>query len=134
MEYTEKVKKHFLNPKNLGKIEEKDLKHGEELVIGEVGNPACGDLMKVYVKIKDKKILDCKVETFGCAAAIACSSVTTELAIGKTIEQAKKLSKESIVEELGGLPPIKVHCSNLAVDALRKALENYEKGINVIKK
>jgi nitrogen fixation NifU-like protein len=134
MEYSEKVKQHFLSPHNLGKIEEKDLKTGEELVVGEVGNPACGDLMKVYVKIKDKKILDCKVETFGCAAAIACSSVTTDLAIGKTIEEAKKLTKQDIVNELEELPPIKLHCSNLAIDALAKALENYEKGIGVVKK
>ncbi|MBD3259864.1 iron-sulfur cluster assembly scaffold protein [Candidatus Woesearchaeota archaeon] len=134
MEYSEKVKKHFLNPSNLGKIEAEGLGQGEELVTGEVGNPACGDLMKIYVRIKNNKIIGCKVETFGCAAAIACSSVTTELAIGKTIEEAKELTRERIVQELDGLPPLKLHCSNLAVDALKKALENYEKGINVIKK
>lgn len=118
----------------MGEISEEELKPGEELVIAEVGNPTCGDMMTLYLKIKDQKILDAKIKTFGCAAAIACSSVTTELVIGKTIAEAWKITKEKVAAELGGLPPIKAHCSNLAVDALQKALDNYERGVNVIKK
>ncbi|MBW3010611.1 iron-sulfur cluster assembly scaffold protein [Candidatus Woesearchaeota archaeon] len=133
-QYSDKVKEHFLHPKNMGEIKPEDLHPGEELVVGEVGNPACGDLMTLTLKIKDKTILDAKIKTFGCAAAIACSSITTEMIIGKTIEEARKLTKNEVTEELGGLPPLKVHCSNLAVDALKKALDNYEKGINVVKK
>lgn len=133
-QYSEKVKEHFLHPRNMGGISEEELKSGEELVTAEVGNPTCGDMMTLYLKIKDQKILDAKIKTFGCAAAIACSSVTTELVIGKTIAEARKITKEKVAAELGGLPPIKAHCSNLAVDALQKALDNYERGVNVIKK
>jgi nitrogen fixation NifU-like protein len=133
-QYSEKVKEHFLHPKNMGEIKPEDLKSGEELVSGEVGNPACGDIMTLTLKIKNGKIVDAKIKTFGCAAAIACSSITTEMIIGRTIEEARKLTKNEVTEKLGGLPPLKVHCSNLAVDALKKALDNYEQGINVVKK
>jgi len=130
-QYTDKVKKHFLDPHNMGKITEEELEDGESLAVGSVGNPACGDLLTIYLKVKDEKIVDCKVETFGCASAIACSSVTTDLVIGKTIDEAKEIHKKDAADALGGLPPIKMHCSNLAADALHKAIENYEKGEKV---
>jgi nitrogen fixation NifU-like protein len=95
--------------------------------VGEVGNPACGDVMRLYLKIEDGKIIDAKFKTFGCGAAIASSSMTTELIKGKTIDEALKLSNEAVSEALGGLPPAKQHCSVLAEDALRAALEDYKK-------
>ena len=120
MTYTDKVLKHFKNPKNQGTIPGAS-------AVGEVGNPTCGDVMKIYLKIKDEKIEDIKFETLGCAAAIAVSSAFTEIVKGKTIDEAMNISKDQIVEELGGLPKPKVHCSMLAVEALHEAINNYKK-------
>ncbi|MFA4960150.1 MAG: iron-sulfur cluster assembly scaffold protein [Candidatus Pacearchaeota archaeon] len=118
--YNEKVLEHFRNPRNMGEFENADAE-------GIVGNPKCGDVMKIMIKIKDDKIKDIKFQTFGCAAAIASSSALTEIAKGKTLKQAKKITNEDVAEYLGELPPIKIHCSNLAADALRKAIENWER-------
>jgi nitrogen fixation protein NifU and related proteins len=118
--YSDKVMDHFMNPRNMGEIEDAD-------GIGEVGNPACGDVMKLYLKIEGDTIVDAKFKTFGCGAAIASSSMTTELIKGKTIDEALKLSNEAVAEALGGLPPAKQHCSVLAEDALKEALEDYKK-------
>ncbi len=120
MIYSEKVLKHFKKPLNQGVIKDAD-------AVGEVGNPVCGDVMKIYLKIKNNIIKDIKFETLGCAAAIAVSSVLTDLVKGKTIGQALKITKDKIVKDLGGLPPQKVHCSMLGVEALHKAIENYNK-------
>lgn len=128
MKYSKKVIEYFTKPKNLGKIKDAD-------GFGEVTNPVCGDTTRFYIKIGKKKIKgketeilqDVKFETLGCAAAIATSSVATELVMGKPIEYAKKLSKDIIVKKLGGLPSPKVHCSLLAIEALKKAIEDYEK-------
>ena len=117
--YSEKVMEHFKNPRNVGEIENPD-------GIGHVGNPVCGDMMRIYIKVEDGKIVDAKIETFGCVAAIATSSMTTEMAIGMTIEEAKELTRQEVAEALDGLPPQKMHCSNLAADALHKAIEDYE--------
>jgi len=111
---------HFMNPRNMGEIENPD-------GVGEVGNPACGDVMKLYLKIEDNKIVDAKFKTFGCGAAIASSSMTTELIKGKSIDEALKLSNEAVAQALGGLPPAKQHCSVLAEEALKVALEDYKK-------
>ena len=123
--YTDKVIQHFKNPKNMGKLENPS-------AVSEVGNPVCGDIMKIYLKVdkKSQKITDISFETMGCVAAISTSSIITELAKGKTIDKAKKISFENIVEALGGLPPVKMHCSHLAVEALQKAIENYEHSKN----
>jgi len=118
--YTEKVMEHFRNPRNMGEIPDAD-------GIGTVGNPVCGDLMTVYIKVKDNRIEDIKFKTFGCGAAIATSSMITELAKGKTIDEALKITRADVAESLGGLPPIKMHCSNLAADALHAAIKDYEK-------
>ncbi len=118
-DYTEKVKDHFRNPRNMGIIENPDAE-------ATVGNPKCGDVMKMTLRIKDNVIEDAKFQTFGCAAAVATSSITTELIKGKTISEVKKMTNNTVVEALGGLPPIKVHCSILAIDALHKALDDYE--------
>jgi nitrogen fixation protein NifU and related proteins len=118
--YSEKVLKHFKHPKNMGEMKNPD-------AVGEVGNPACGDVMRVYIKVKDNRIADIKFQTLGCIAAIATSSMVTELAKGKTLEEAKKITNKDVAQDLGGLPPIKMHCSNLAADALHKSIENYEK-------
>lgn len=125
MGYSNKVMEHFSSPHNMGEIADAD-------GIGKVGNPRCGDMMYCYIKIgknsKGQKILtDIKVKTFGCVAAIATSSMVTDLAMGKTLEEAKKISKENVKEALEGLPPIKMHCSNLAADALHAAIVDYEK-------
>ncbi len=117
--YTDKVMEHFTNPKNVGEIENAD-------GVGQVGNPTCGDIMKMYIKVKDNVIEDIKFKTFGCGAAIATSSMATELAKGKTIEEAEKLTNKIIAEALGGLPGTKMHCSNLAADALHKAIDDYK--------
>ncbi len=117
--YSEKVLKHFKNPHNVGKIEDAD-------GIGTVGNRACGDVMKLYIKVEDNKIIDIKFETMGCAAAIATSSIITDLAKGKTIEEALKITKDNVIEELEGLPRMKVHCSLLAIDALHAAIQDYQ--------
>ncbi len=116
--YSQKLMEHFLSPKNVGEIPDADGVGGE-------GNPVCGDVMKVYIKVEDDKIVDAKFQTFGCGAAIAVSSMITEMAKGKTIEEALKISKEAIAEALDGLPPQKMHCSNLGADALKKAIQDY---------
>jgi nitrogen fixation NifU-like protein len=103
--YSDKVMEHFKNPHNVGEIKDAD-------GIGEVGNPVCGDIMKIYIKVKDNKIIDCKFKTFGCGAAIATSSMITEMVKGKDIDEALKISNKAVAEALGGLPPIKMHCSN----------------------
>jgi len=118
--YSEKVMDHFMNPRNMGEMEDAD-------GIGNVGNPACGDVMRLYLKIKDGIIVDAKFKTFGCGAAIATSSMATELIKGKTIEEARKVTKEVVAEALDGLPPVKMHCSVLAQDAIEAALEDYMK-------
>ena len=107
MQYSEKVMDHFSNPRNVGKIENAD-------GVGEVGNSKCGDIMKIYLKIDDGKITDAKFNTFGCGAAVATSSMATELIKGKTIDEALRLTNKAVIEALGGLPPAKVHCSVLA--------------------
>jgi nitrogen fixation NifU-like protein len=111
---------HFMNPRNMGEIEDPS-------GVGEVGNPACGDVMRLYLKIEDGKIIDAKFKTFGCGAAIASSSMTTELIKGKSIDEALRISNEAVAEALGGLPPAKQHCSVLAEEALQAALEDYKK-------
>ncbi|HAG10201.1 MAG TPA: Fe-S cluster assembly scaffold protein NifU [Desulfotomaculum sp.] len=117
--YSEKVMEHFTNPRNVGEIEDAS-------GIGNVGNPVCGDIMKVFIKVEDNVITDIKFKTFGCGAAIATSSMVTEMAKGKTIEEALKISRNDVAEELDGLPPQKMHCSNLAADALHDAIRDYK--------
>jgi nitrogen fixation NifU-like protein len=116
--YTDKVMEHFTNPHNMGEMKDAD-------GLGKVGNPVCGDLMFVYIKVKDDVITDVKFKTFGCGAAIATSSMVTDLAKGKTLDEALKISRADVAKELGGLPPIKMHCSNLAADALHLAIKDY---------
>jgi len=118
--YSEKVMEHFKNPKNTGEIADAD-------GVGTVGNPVCGDLMTMYIKVKDNRIADIKFKAFGCGAAIATSSMTTEMAKGKTLEEAMKITRADVADSLGGLPPIKMHCSNLAADALHEAIKDYTK-------
>jgi nitrogen fixation NifU-like protein len=118
--YSTKVMEHFKNPRNMGEIPDAD-------GVGTVGNPVCGDLMTIYIKVKDDRIVDIKFKTFGCGAAIATSSMTTELAKGKTLEEAMKLTRKDVADSLDGLPPIKMHCSNLAADGLHAAIEDYLK-------
>ena len=124
MMYSEKVMDHFKVPHNLGELKDAD-------GIGKVGNPQCGDLMWIYIKVKkkgnDEIIEDIKFKTFGCVAAIATSSMATELAKGMTLEEAKKMTRDDVKDALEGLPPIKVHCSNLAAEGIHKAIEDYEK-------
>ncbi|MFP4027597.1 MAG: Fe-S cluster assembly scaffold protein NifU [Candidatus Brocadiia bacterium] len=118
LSYTEKVMEHFMNPKNIGQLEDAD-------GVGEVGNPVCGDVMKIYIKVNEERIVDVKFQTFGCAAAIATSSIMTEMVKGKTIEEALTVSNEAVTEALGGLPAQKKHCSVLAEEALEAAVLNY---------
>lgn len=118
--YNEKVMDHFMHPRNVGEIANPD-------AVGQVGNPVCGDIMKIFLKIKDDRIEDIKFKTFGCGAAIATSSMVTELVKGKTLEEAMKISNREVAEALDGLPSPKMHCSNLAADALHSAIENYRK-------
>jgi nitrogen fixation NifU-like protein len=118
--YSQKVMEHFRNPRNVGEIPDAD-------GIGKVGNPVCGDLMWIYIKVKDNRLEDVKFKTFGCGAAIATSSMVTEMAKGKTIEEALKISRQDVADALGGLPPIKMHCSNLASDGLKAAILDYMK-------
>jgi nitrogen fixation NifU-like protein len=128
--YSEKVMEHFKNPKNVGEIPDAD-------GVGEVGNPVCGDLMTIYIKVKDDVITDIKFKTFGCAAAIATSSMVTELAKGKKLDDAIKITRGDVAGALDGLPPVKMHCSNLAADALKDAIADYrakKSGIPRIKK
>jgi nitrogen fixation NifU-like protein len=116
--YSEKVMEHFKNPRNVGEIENSD-------GVGRVGNPVCGDVMELYIKVNDGTIVDAKFKTFGCGAAIATSSMVTEMVKGKSIEEALKISNKAVAEALDGLPPVKMHCSVLAEDALKAAIENY---------
>ena len=120
--YSDKVMDHFRNPRNMGEIPDAD-------GVGTVGNPVCGDLMNIYIKVKDNRIADIKFKTFGCGAAVATSSMTTELAKGKTLEEAMKITRGDVAESLGGLPPVKMHCSNLAADGLHAAIDDYLKKI-----
>ncbi|MDO8670836.1 MAG: Fe-S cluster assembly scaffold protein NifU [Dehalococcoidia bacterium] len=116
--YTERVMDHFSNPRNVGSMADAD-------GVGLEGNPVCGDLMKIFIKVKDDRIEDIKFQTFGCGAAIATSSMVTELVKGKTLDEAMAISNRKVAEALGGLPSQKMHCSNLAADALHKAIEDY---------
>lgn len=116
--YNDKVMDHFNNPRNVGEIQNPD-------GIGQVGNPICGDVMRLTISVKDDKIEDVKFKTFGCGAAIATSSMVTELVKGLTLDEAMKVSNKAVAEALGGLPPAKLHCSNLAADALHLAIEDY---------
>ncbi|TEU01325.1 MAG: Fe-S cluster assembly scaffold protein NifU [Candidatus Stahlbacteria bacterium] len=118
--YSEKVMEHFMNPRNVGEIEDAD-------GVGQVGNPVCGDIMTIYIKVKDDVITDIKFKTFGCGAAIATSSMVTELVKGKTIEEALTITNRDVAEELEGLPPLKMHCSLLAEEGLKAAIEDYKK-------
>jgi len=118
MQYTDSVIDHYTNPRNVGSIEDAS-------GIGEVGNAKCGDIMKMYLKIEDNIIMDVKFKTFGCGAAIATSSVATDLVKGKTVEEALELTNKEVVDKLGGLPPIKLHCSVLAEEAIRNAIADY---------
>jgi len=120
MAYSKVVMDHFSNPRNVGKMENAD-------GVGEVGNAKCGDIMKVYLKIDDGIISDVKFNTFGCGAAIAASSVSTEMIKGKTIEEALQVTNKSVVEALEGLPPVKIHCSVLAEEAIKAAIDDYHK-------
>ncbi len=118
-QYSDTVMEHFTNPRNVGEIEDAD-------GVGEVGNPVCGDMMTFYVKVDDEdRVEDVKYKTFGCGAAIAVSSMVSEMAKGKTVDEALKISRDDVAEELGGLPKQKMHCSNLGADALHLALEDY---------
>ena len=117
--YSKKVMEHFMNPKNVGSIENPD-------GYGKVGNPVCGDLMEIFIKVKDDIITDIKFKTFGCGSAIATSSMVTELAKGKHVDEAFKITRNDVADELDGLPPQKMHCSNLAADALQAAIKNYK--------
>ena len=118
--YSEKVMDHFSNPRNVGEIEDAD-------GVGNVGNPVCGDMMTICIKVDDGKLTDIKFKTFGCGAAIATSSMITEMAMGMTIEQALEITRDSVADALDGLPPVKLHCSNLAADGLHAAIEDYLK-------
>jgi len=121
-QYSKKVLEHFRNPRNVGTLE------GDDVSIGRVGNPVCGDLMEIYIRVKDNVIQDIKFKTFGCGSAVATSSMITEMAKGKTLEEAMKITRKDVADELEGLPPIKMHCSNLAADALHDAIKNYLEG------
>ena len=116
--YSDKVMEHFKNPRNMGEMKDADS-------VGEVGNPVCGDLMYIYIKVKDDKIDDISFQTFGCGAAVATSSMVTEMAKGKTLDLALEITRKDVADALDGLPPIKMHCSNLAADGLHQAIEKY---------
>ncbi len=117
--YSEKVMDHFMNPRNVGEIENAD-------GVGEEGNPVCGDVMAFYIKVKDNRLEDVKFKTFGCGAAIAVSSMVSEMAMGKTLEEALKITPRGVADELEGLPKNKLHCSNLGAQALTKAIKDYQ--------
>ena len=116
--YTEQVMDHFMNPRNVGEIENAD-------GVGEVGNAKCGDIMKIFIKVEDERIVDVKFKTFGCGAAIATSSKATEMVMGKTIDEALSITNKMVADALGGLPPVKIHCSLLAEEALHAAIKDY---------
>lgn len=117
--YSEKVMDHFMNPRNVGEIDDAD-------AVGKVGNPVCGDMMTFYIKVENNKIKDVKFKTFGCGAAIAVSSMVSEMALGKTLDEVMNITNKEVAESLGGLPPNKMHCSNLGADALHTAIKNYK--------
>jgi nitrogen fixation NifU-like protein len=117
--YSQKVMEHFMHPRNVGEIDDAD-------GVGEVGNPVCGDMMTFYIKVKDNRLADIKFKTFGCGAAIAVSSIVSEMAMGKTLEEALKITPRSVADELEGLPKQKFHCSNLGAQALQKAIQDYQ--------
>jgi nitrogen fixation NifU-like protein len=119
--YSDTVMEHFTNPRNMGEIENAD-------AVSDVGNPACGDMMRLYLKIEDGKIVDAKFKTFGCGAAIAASSMLTEIIKGKTLEEAESITNRQVVDALGGLPPVKHHCSVMAEEALAKAIKELKNG------
>ncbi len=116
--YSEKVMEHFMHPRNVGEIENPD-------GIGDVGNPVCGDMMSFYIKVKDNRLEDVKFKTFGCGAAIAVSSIVSEMAIGRTLDEARNITAQLVADELEGLPKNKFHCSNLGAEALNKAIDDY---------
>ncbi|MCX7842491.1 MAG: Fe-S cluster assembly scaffold protein NifU [Clostridia bacterium] len=118
--YSEKVMDHFMNPRNVGEIENAD-------GVGQVGNAKCGDIMKMYLKIENNVIIDAKFKTFGCGAAVATSSMATELIIGKTVDEALQITNKAVADALDGLPPAKMHCSNLAEEAINSAIEDYKR-------
>ena len=118
--YSEKVLDHFRNPRNVGELENPD-------GVGVEGNPVCGDLMEIHIRVEDDRITDIRFKTFGCGSAIATSSMVTELAMGKTLDEALEITRQTVADELDGLPKQKMHCSNLAADALHKAIEDYRK-------
>lgn len=118
--YNEKVMDHFSNPRNVGELADAD-------GVGKVGNPTCGDIMQITIKVEDDKIKDIKFKTFGCGAAIATSSMVTEMVKGKTLDEALEITNKEVAKALGGLPPVKMHCSNLAADALHAAIKDYKK-------
>ncbi|MDD3654329.1 MAG: Fe-S cluster assembly scaffold protein NifU [Desulfotomaculaceae bacterium] len=120
--YSQKVMDHFLHPRNVGQVE-----HANG--VGEVGNPTCGDIMHIEIEVKNEIIQDIRFRTFGCAAAIATSSMVTEMVKGKTLEEAEKITNRTVAEALDGLPPVKMHCSNLAADALHAAIRSYHEGL-----
>ena len=116
--YSEKVMEHFMHPRNVGEIEDPD-------GVGNVGNPVCGDMMAFYIKVKDNRLEDVKFKTFGCGAAIAVSSIVSEMAIGRTLDEARNITAQLVADELEGLPKNKFHCSNLGAEALNKAIDDY---------
>jgi len=118
--YSKKVMEHFMNPKNVGTMDDPD---GH----GKVGNPVCGDLMEIFIKVKDDKIEDIRFQTFGCGSAIATSSMVSEMAKGMRLDEAMKITRNDVADELDGLPPVKMHCSNLAADALHEAIKDYRR-------
>jgi nitrogen fixation NifU-like protein len=118
--YSKKVMEHFMNPKNVGTMDDAD---GH----GKVGNPICGDLMEIFIKVKDDKIEDIRFQTFGCGSAIATSSMVSEMAKGMRLDEAMKITRNDVADELDGLPPVKMHCSNLAADALHEAIKDYKR-------
>ncbi len=121
-QYSEKTLDHFRNPRNVGTLE------GDDVAIGRVGNPVCGDLMEMYVRVEDDRIADIKFQTFGCGSAVATSSMITELVMGKTLDEALEVTRADVADALDGLPPVKMHCSNLAADALHDAIKNWRSG------
>src|SRR5450756_314551 len=123
--YSEKTLDHFRNPRNVGMLE------GDDVAVGRVGNPVCGDIMEMYLRIKDDRIVEIKFQTFGCGSAVATSSMTTELVLGMTLDEALEVTRKDVAEALDGLPPIKMHCSNLAADALHDSIKNWRSGIHL---
>ena len=124
--YSEKTLDHFRNPRNVGMLE------GEDVAVGRVGNPVCGDIMEMYLRVKDERIEDIKFQTFGCGSAVATSSMTTELVRGMTLDEALEVTRKDVADALDGLPPIKMHCSNLAADALHDAIKNWRAGVRLV--